>query len=87
MIHLLIHKLSLIVAGFTVVILIHYAIQTISARRTFCYVPGPRTSSFLWGEEWELYHRTPGVTYVDWHNRFGKLVTFTGAFGVCVSLA
>ncbi|PPQ88095.1 hypothetical protein CVT25_014393 [Psilocybe cyanescens] len=87
MIHLLIHKLALIVSGFTVVILTHYLVHAVSTRRTFCYVPGPRPSSFLWGEEWELYHQAPGVPYIDWHSRFGKLVTITGAFGVRVSFA
>ncbi|KAH9486647.1 Cytochrome P450 monooxygenase 169 [Psilocybe cubensis] len=81
MIHLLFHKLSLVLSGFTLVILVHYFIHLLASRRAFGHVPGPSSSSFLWGEEWELYHQPPGAPYVDWHRRFGKLVAFTGAFG------
>ncbi|KDR85297.1 hypothetical protein GALMADRAFT_234081 [Galerina marginata CBS 339.88] len=81
MIYSFIRKLSLISLGFILVILTRYALQSVFTRSTFRHVPGPAVSSILWGEEWELYHRTPGSLYIDWHRRFGNLVAFTGAFG------
>lgn len=45
-------------------------------------VPGPEPHSWLWGEEQVLYHDLPGAHYVDWHRKFGKVVRFSGAFGV-----
>lgn len=82
MFHFFIYKLALILLGFNAVILTRYLIHAASTRRGLHLVPGPATSSFVWGEEWELYCRAPGSLYSDWHERFGKLVTFTGAFGV-----
>ncbi|CAA7259962.1 unnamed protein product [Cyclocybe aegerita] len=76
-----IYKLSLIAAGFYIVILTRFVVHYFSVRRTFRHVPGPPRSSLLWGEEWELYHGRPGARYVEWHKNFGKLVAFTGAFG------
>ena len=83
--HTVIHKLSLVILGFTLVILARHVLHTISTRLIFRSIPGPKSSSLLWGEEWELYHRVPGSLYLDWHKRFGKLVAFTGAFGVSIS--
>lgn len=76
------HKLGLILFGFNAVLLTRYLVHSLSMRRAFRNVPGPPASSFLWGEEWELYHGPPGKPYVDWHKRFGKILKFTGAFGV-----
>lgn len=55
-----------------------------STRLIFRSIPGPEPSSLLWGEEWELYHGVPGSLYLDWHKRFGRLVAFSGAFGVSI---
>lgn len=82
--HTVFHKLFLIILGFTFVILSRHVLHTMSTRLIFRGIPGPKSSSFLWGEEWELYHRVPGSLYLDWHKRFGKLVAFTGAFGVSI---
>ncbi|KAF8807688.1 cytochrome P450 [Phlegmacium glaucopus] len=79
--HAVLHNLFLIILGFTFVVLIRHVLHTISTRLILRSIPGPKPSSFLWGEEWELYHRVPGSLYLDWHKRFGKLVAFTGAFG------
>lgn len=46
------------------------------------HVPGPKPHSWLWGEEQVLYHDSPGAHYVEWHRKFGKVVRFSGAFGV-----
>ncbi|KAK0455909.1 cytochrome P450 [Armillaria borealis] len=67
--------------GCLVVLLLRYSIHLFSVRRTLRHVPGPRSSSLFWGEEWLLYHTLPGSHYVRWHQRFGKVVKFTGAFG------
>ncbi|KAF8912957.1 cytochrome P450 [Gymnopilus junonius] len=75
------YKLFLVFLGFSLAIVTHYALHSIVTRRAFRHLPRPPISSFLWGEEWELYHRIPGSLYTDWHRRFGGLVAFTGAFG------
>lgn len=45
-------------------------------------VPGPWTSSYLWGEEKELFTTTPGLLYTSWHKRYGGIVALRGCFGV-----
>lgn len=50
------------------------------------HVPGPKPHSWLWGEEQILYHDAPGAHYVEWHRKFGKVVRFSGAFGVRLSM-
>lgn len=82
MIFLLLYKFALVSLGFNLVMLTRYLLHSLSMKRAFRQVPGPPASSLLWGEEWELYNGPPGKPYVDWHKRFGKLVQFTGAFGV-----
>jgi hypothetical protein len=76
------YKLCLILLTFNAVLFIQYLVHSLSMRRAFRNIPGPPASSFIWGEEWELYHGPPGKPYVDWHKRFGKILKFTGAFGV-----
>jgi len=51
------------------------------------HVRGPKRSSIIWGEEWKLYFNEPGSLYVDWHQKYGKVVKFSGAFGVSISSA
>ncbi|KAF8167803.1 cytochrome P450 [Crassisporium funariophilum] len=77
----LIYKLLLLTLGFIVVVLSRHVIHAMSTRLTLRKIPGPKTSSYLWGQEWELYNGIPGSLYLCWHKRYGKLVTFTGAFG------
>lgn len=59
--------------------LIHHRLTTRLALRN---IPGPKCSSWIWGEEHKLYYSTPGVHYVEWHRSFGSVVAFPGAFGV-----
>ncbi|KAJ7480191.1 cytochrome P450 [Mycena galericulata] len=47
-------------------------IRLLSARVSLRHVPGPSPTSFLWGEEWNLYHNPPGSHYLEWHQQFGK---------------
>ena len=82
MLSLILYKCSLFLLGFNLFLLTRYTVHTLSIKHTFRHVPGPDASSRLWGEEWELYHSTPGVRYIDWHITFGKIVSFNGAFGV-----
>ncbi|PPQ63711.1 hypothetical protein CVT24_004291 [Panaeolus cyanescens] len=77
----LIQKLSLVWIGFTTVLLAHYIVHTLGTHRTLRKIPGPAVSTLLWGEEWDLFHSKPGSLYVNWHGRFGRVVSFTGAFG------
>jgi hypothetical protein len=57
-------------------------IRFISARLSLRHIPGPTPTSLIWGEEWNLYHNAPGSHYLEWHQQFGKVVKFRGAFGV-----
>lgn len=84
LLHAIFHNLSLVIVGFTFVVLTRHVLHTMSTRLILRGIPGPKPSSFLWGEEWELYHSVPGSLYLDWHKRFGKLVAFSGAFGVSI---
>jgi len=84
MLYSLVYKFLLVALGFNIVFLLRYFLHSLSTQTAFRFVPGPRSSSLLWGEEWELYHGKPGAPYIDWHHQFGKLVRFTGAFGVHV---
>ncbi|KAJ7923037.1 cytochrome P450 [Mycena leptocephala] len=56
-------------------------IRFISARLSLRHIPGPTPTSLIWGEEWNLYHNAPGSHYLEWHQQFGKVVKFRGAFG------
>ncbi|KAF7340055.1 Cytochrome P450 [Mycena venus] len=58
-----------------------FLIRFISARISLRHIPGPPSSSFVWGEEWNLYHDAPGSHYLEWHQQFGKVVKFHGACG------
>lgn len=84
MIFALLYKFLLLSLGFNLVLLTRYLHYSVSMRRAFLHIPGPLQSSFLWGEEWELYHSPPGKPYLEWHTMFGKVVKFTGAFGVSI---
>lgn len=64
-----------------------FLFRLISARISLRHVPGPSSSSFLWGEEWNLYHNTPGSHYLEWHQQFGKVLKFRGACGVLSPLS
>ncbi|TFK30718.1 cytochrome P450 [Coprinopsis marcescibilis] len=55
--------------------------QLLSGKDSLRHVPGPPPSSYLWGEEWELYYGSPGAPYIDWHRKYGKVVRFNGAMG------
>lgn len=59
-----------------------FVIRVISARLCLRHIPGPTSTSLLWGEEWNLYHDAPGSHYLEWHQQFGKVVKFRGACGV-----
>ncbi|RXW17419.1 hypothetical protein EST38_g8446 [Candolleomyces aberdarensis] len=67
-----------IFAGFTVV---RIAVDKVRTHLSLRKIPGPPVSSYLWGEEWELYHSAPGSLYTSWHKRYGPVVRFSGAFG------
>lgn len=71
--------LGVVLAGITV---FHLAVNKLRTHFLLRRIPGPPQSSFIWGEEWELYHSTPGSLYSSWHKRYGSVVRFSGAFGV-----
>ena len=73
--------LAAILAGLTVA---RIAFDKVQAHLLLRRIPGPPVSSYLWGEEWELYHSAPGSLYTSWHKRYGSVVRFSGAFGVAV---
>lgn len=68
--------------AFVCLFILRFIYRQTAVRYALRHVPGPYTSSYLWGEEWKLYHNAPGALYVDIHKEFGKVVKFTGAFGV-----
>ncbi|KAJ7225974.1 cytochrome P450 [Mycena pura] len=72
-----------VLASFTLVIIFvgKFLVRSISGRIYLHHVPGPISSSRLWGEEWNLYRNAPGSHYLTWHRKFGKVVKFNGAFG------
>jgi hypothetical protein len=78
----LLYKLSLFLFGFNLFLFTRCAFHAISVGNSLRHLPGPEASSFLFGEEWELYRTTPGSRYVEWHSTFGKVVKFNGVFGV-----
>jgi hypothetical protein len=74
-----------LVSAFICVYIIRVIHRQISARFHLRRVPGPKSSSIIWGEEWRLYHNRPGSLHVEWRREFGKVVKFTGAFGVNIT--
>lgn len=71
----------LILLTFVLVSVTKCLVHVVSARAVLRRIPGPPSSSLIWGEEWALYSSTPGSRYVTWHKRFGNVVRLTGAFG------
>ncbi|KAF9458748.1 cytochrome P450 [Collybia nuda] len=78
--NLLAHALSMLV-GLIFVSITRSVSHIMAARLSLRHIPGPPSSSYIWGEEWVLYHSIPGSPYLGWHKQFGKVVKFTGAFG------
>ncbi|KAF5377225.1 hypothetical protein D9615_006348 [Tricholomella constricta] len=74
-------NVAIICIGFILISVLKFILHLIKIRLALNHIPGPRPSSFLWGEEWLLYHSLPGSPYLRWHKEFGKVVKFTGAFG------
>ncbi|KAH7883794.1 cytochrome P450 [Phlebopus sp. FC_14] len=70
-----------LVLTFTVALVLRFTHQRVSARLVLRQIPGPKVSSWLWGEEQSLYYNAPGACYLEWHRRYGKVVKFSGAFG------
>lgn len=67
---------------FTFILILRFIYRQTVVRYALRRVPGPIPTSLVWGDEWKLYHDAPGALYVDVHREFGKVVKFTGAFGV-----
>ncbi|KAF8831836.1 hypothetical protein HHX47_DHR1000928 [Lentinula edodes] len=80
MISLLLYP-ALVLGAVTTYLFCRFVEHLVSTNLALQHVPGPRPSSFIWGEEWLLYHSTPGSYYVRWHQQHGKVLRFTGAFG------
>lgn len=71
-----------LVFSFICVYIIRVVYHNLSVRYSFRHILGPAPASVIWGDEWELYHSAPGSLYAKWHKDFGKVVKFSGAFGV-----
>ncbi|KAG6919563.1 hypothetical protein DXG01_004226 [Tephrocybe rancida] len=74
----------IVFSGLVLISLFRIVLRFINVRIALKQVLGPRPSSLLWGEEWVLYHSPPGSAYLEWHKEFGKVVKFSGAFGVSI---
>lgn len=72
----------IICLAYVLLFLLKTSLRFLKARLALKHIPGPRPSSLVWGEEWLLYHSLPGSAYLSWHKIYGKVVKFTGAFGV-----
>ena len=83
----LIYKLLLFSCGIVLVVLARFVHDLVVSRRILHSIPGPKPSSLIWGEEWKLYSHAPGQPYTDWHEQYGSIVRFRGAFGVCVCIS
>ncbi|KAG6857610.1 hypothetical protein H0H87_010178 [Tephrocybe sp. NHM501043] len=77
----LVSNVSIVLSGFALLLLLKVALRFTKVYLALKQVLGPQPSSFLWGEEWVLYHNPPGSAYLKWHKEFGKIVKFSGAFG------
>jgi hypothetical protein len=75
-------NLSLLVTSFVILVAARFLAHIISNRVALRHVPGPKSPSKLWGQEWVLYNSIPGLLYLQWHIRYGKVVKFSGALGV-----
>jgi hypothetical protein len=78
----LLYKLFLFSCGIAVIVFIRFIYDSAVSKLLLRPIPGPKASSFIWGEEWKLYSRPPGQPYAEWHKRYGPVVKFRGAFGV-----
>ncbi|KAJ3575897.1 hypothetical protein NP233_g787 [Leucocoprinus birnbaumii] len=75
------YKFFLFSCGVGLVALARFVHDLVISRRLLRSIPGPKPSSFIWGEEWKLYSRPPGQPYAEWHRKYGPIVKFRGAFG------
>lgn len=50
-------------------------------------LPNPKSPSWLWGNEWEMYITSPGQKYMEWYHTFGRIFKFKGALGVSVNIS
>lgn len=80
-------------AGFLIVYVLRIIITTINRSRlirntaasSIIYIsnlPGPKSPSWLWGNEWDMYTTAPGQKYMEWYHAFGRIFKFKGALGV-----
>jgi hypothetical protein len=81
----LIPRVLQVLSAFICVYILRLFYRQVSVRFALRHVRGPKPSSIIWGEEWKLYHSEPGSPYTNWHKEFGKVVKFSGAFGVRIS--
>ncbi|KAF9454986.1 cytochrome P450 [Macrolepiota fuliginosa MF-IS2] len=77
----LFYNVFLFSCGVALVLFVRFAYDLVSARLLLRHIPGPKPSSYIWGEEWNLYNSSPGQPYAMWHGRYGNVVKFRGAFG------
>ncbi|KAF5356064.1 hypothetical protein D9756_004016 [Leucocoprinus leucothites] len=81
MLSTLLYKLCLFSCGIVLTIFIRFVHDLVISRLLLSPIPGPKSTSFIWGEEWKLYTRPPGQPYMEWHRQYGPVTKFRGAFG------
>ncbi|CAK5279903.1 unnamed protein product [Mycena citricolor] len=74
-------NIALAACAYALFVVGHFALHLLSSWALLRHVPGPPSSSFLWGEEWNLFYNSPGSYYCTWHKQFGRVVKFRGACG------
>ncbi|KAF9269922.1 cytochrome P450 [Marasmius fiardii PR-910] len=67
------HPLLLLAGVFTVGSIARLLFHNFSVKRSLRVIPGPKSSSLLWGEERVLYHSEPGSQYTEWHREYGTV--------------
>ncbi|KAF5364507.1 hypothetical protein D9757_011973 [Collybiopsis confluens] len=50
-------------------------------RSPFWNIPGPKSSSYLLGHAWDMFHKPTGVSELEWQDKYGSVVHLKGPFG------
>ncbi|KZV79535.1 cytochrome P450 [Exidia glandulosa HHB12029] len=80
------HNLYLRVAvDFVLAFVAVWALRTIIRvwrfRSALAHIPGPKPTSWLWGNDWDVYVTAPGKLFKEWAAQYGGAVRSHGAFG------
>lgn len=69
--------------AFFIVWILRTIVRTWRFRSALSHIPGPKPTSWIWGNDWDVYVAAPGQLFKEWADRYGGAVRSHGAFGVC----